>query len=164
MVNSLAMRPPSSDGKSTGYFKPEVTRSNRVVGSTPVESLSMDAALSERAELVKEAMDIQAALGDRNKVGPDGKRLSDHDYHEWRRRAQYALAARQRRMHDLKEHVRKLRQQTTLVESGVSDTSDRGLLKSAYELLRKLAKEGVDFDTQEQAQMDVFRAHLQGAA
>lgn len=130
------------------------------VSATPVSSLTLDEALEERRVLVEESHDIQAQLGDRNKM-VEGRRMSETEYNEWRSKAVHALNVRQTRMAALKEHVRKLRAAASVTEAGITDTSDLGLLRSCSLLLRKLAREGVEFEPGEQAVLDVVRARLQ---
>jgi hypothetical protein len=126
----------------------------------PLEGLTLDEALAERQKLINEASDIQAALSDKDKKHPDGTRMSDTEYWDWRKRAIFALRARQRRMSELKEFVRKERYKANAVAADLKDLSDIGLLQAAYGLLRTLSREGVDITEKEQALMDVIRDRL----
>jgi hypothetical protein len=130
----------------------------------PVESLTLDEAIAERQRLVKTTMDAQDELSDRNRIGTDGKRISAHDYWAWHRTVSKVVRDNQHRMGLLREHIRKMRQRSSVAEAKVEDVTDRGLLKSAYELLCTLAREDVDFDAHEQALMDVIRERIQGTS
>lgn len=54
---------------------------------------------------------IQAQFTDMDKRGPDGERLTEHEWHNWRKRANYALQCRLREKRQLKTalaHARRI--------------------------------------------------------
>lgn len=127
-----------------------------------VEDMTLDEAIAERQRLIRETMDAQDVLSDRNRLDPDGKRVSAHAYWEWHRGVSKQVRDNQHRMGLLRERIRQLRQVSTSRTAKVQDSTDLGLLTSAYNLLKTLVNEGVDLDPDEQALLDTIRERVQG--
>lgn len=72
-----------------------------------VDPKNMEDALAIKDRVVGEIQDIQAQLSNRNKEEFDGARMESHEYHEWRRRAAYALRVKQAHLRKIKEWMRK---------------------------------------------------------
>jgi len=120
------------------------------VSDVAVSRLTRDQALAERDTLVVEIQKIQEALGERGRGDAD-----------WRKRALGAMGIRQRRLSALKRHLGALRDAALAATAKIGDTSDFGLLASSHALFRRLASEGVDYDEEEQALVDLIRQHVQ---
>lgn len=56
------------------------------------EPKSFDDAEERIDQLVIDARLIEAQVGDKNKLGPDGQRMPENEYNQWRSRATWALA------------------------------------------------------------------------
>ncbi len=71
-----------------------------------VVSVEYQAALDRRAALVVEKQKVEASLGMRNMM-IDGRRLRDHDYHQWRDGALQKKSRLDAELAELKEWLRK---------------------------------------------------------
>jgi hypothetical protein len=121
------------------------------------DARKLEEALLERSKLVTEVLDIQTSLGDKNRRGPDGKRMEGKVYWDWRGKAMQALAIKQKRIVELKTQIRAHHGATTVEVAGLESTDDESLLKAAYELLRTLHDEEVEFDAKELALIETLR-------
>jgi hypothetical protein len=106
------------------------------------EPASVEEAEARMAELVLDMREIEVQLGDRNRTGSDGQRLSSDEYHAWRQRASVALVYKQREYQLLKRWVRNRRRRATAEVLDVAPAGAPGLLLQAWQLLRQLSREG----------------------
>jgi hypothetical protein len=112
---------------------------------------------------VEENQDIQAQLTNKDKRHPDGRRYTDHEYHDWRSRAVMAWRHGVAEQRVLKEAVKIARRRfnTDVPLLAVEElTSPDALIHAAYVLLRRLATEGVEIDDGEQRIIDALDAYL----
>lgn len=59
-----------------------------------------------RDELVIAIQDMQQQMANRNKLGPDGRRLEEHEYWSWRNKARIAHLARLEELRRIKAWIR----------------------------------------------------------
>jgi hypothetical protein len=110
------------------------------------------------ARLRGEMLDIEAQLGDRDRRGVDGARLSQMAFAEWRQRAKWS--ARQRGAEIVYLQVWIAKREHNQIEGlyrrmKLDSESPESLLAAAYKVLRSLARERrVTFDLEEQAVID----------
>lgn len=97
---------------------------------------TLDEALNEKAKLVVEIQDIQVQLGNRNRTNEQGERLEGKTYWEWRNKATWALAQKQKRVAALKAFIREESKKKTQDKS-----SDLSMLQKAYKLLEFIKNE-----------------------
>ena len=111
---------------------------------------------------VEENQGIQAQLSDRNRTHADGRRFTDHEYHEWRSRAVAAWrfgVAEQRVMKEaVKIAHRRFNTNTPLRDAADLVTPD-ALIHAAHVLLKRLAGE-VELDDEEQRIIDALDSYL----
>jgi len=74
------------------------------------EPTSPEEADSRRAELTSDVQDIQAQLGDKQRQGDDGSRLSSREYWTWKKRAQHALNQKLEELRAIKLWIKEHRQ------------------------------------------------------
>lgn len=110
------------------------------------------------ARLRGEILDIEAQLGDRDRKGIDGARLSQMAFSEWRQRAKWS--ARQRGAEIVYLQLWIAKRQHNRIEAAyrrmqLDPESPDSLLAANYKVLRCLARERrVAFDEEEQAVLD----------
>lgn len=126
-----------------------------------VEPVSVEEAEWRMAELRLEMRQIEVQLGDRNRTGPDGQRLPSHEYHAWRQRASVALAYKQSEYQLLKRWVQTRRRQVVADELQVDPDDATSLLLQAWQLLKRLSREGrVEYEDEEWVFVDLVHRHL----
>lgn len=116
---------------------------------------SVAAALKERDEVTKSILDIQAQLGDRDKRGPGGQRMTEQAYWQWRKGSTYALTQLQKRALELKAYLRE--QNAPAIPPSL--TTAESLLRAAHGAMKKLARE-VDLDPDERTVLDALHSYL----
>lgn len=122
-----------------------------------------EAAEARRAQLVLETQEIAADMANRNKTDEAGRRVTGHEYHEWRSRAVYALTSKTKELAALKLAMKTYNRRADLLragEIGVDPTDPVQILARAYRLFRRLQADGVDYDPDELALLDVMRGFL----
>ena len=119
----------------------------------------------ERLALVEKLQAIQVDLGDRNRINrTTGQRITDHEYWEWRRKATGAQRFVQGRLQRLNAWLKS--QRTTLNAKlqarDLPDANDPiALLTAACNVIRGLARDGIELDAYEQGVCDLVREFLQ---
>lgn len=91
-------------------------------------------------DLVFEVQGIQTDLGNKNRTHEDGTRFSEHEYWDWRSRAQGALRHRLDEQRALKRHVRDLRvaqYQTTVGQDRVAKRAPFAIIDSLVAAYRE---------------------------
>ena len=125
-------------------------------GREAEEPQTLDDCQDRMDTLVSEIREIQCELGNKNKRGPDGQRLSSKDYHEWRSRATKALRYKQEEHQFLRRWRSKyLKRKLVEANEGKDCTSILFQLCTACRnLLARSGKEGNDdiIETLEDAQ------------
>lgn len=113
-------------------------------------------------KLVDNNQGIQAQLSNQNRTHPDGRRFTDHEYHEWRGRAVAAWrhgVAEQRALKEaLKTARRRFNTDTPLRDASDLTTPD-ALIHAAHVLLKRIAGE-IEIDDEEQRIIDALDAYL----
>ena len=105
-----------------------------------------------------EVMDIECQLGDKNRQGVDGARLSQMAFGEWRQRAKWSARQRAAEIRYLQVWI--ARREYNRVEAAyrrmkLDPEAPESLLAANYRVLRSLARERrVTFDQEEQAVID----------
>lgn len=109
---------------------------------------------------VGEVQGLQAQLGDRNRTNGEGNRLSDHEYHAWRSRANVALRHMLERQRGLKEALKTARRRfnpDTMLATELK--TPEALIHAALATLRKLSGE-VEMEPEEQRVIDALDVYL----
>jgi hypothetical protein len=111
------------------------------------------------------AQRIQEQLGNRNAMTVDGVRLSSREYWEWRNRAAAALRHETAELRRLNAWLKA--QRTTVarclvggVLAGLDLDDPTELLTAACGLIKRLARDGVPLDADEQAIVDAMDRYL----
>jgi len=105
-----------------------------------------------------EMLDIEAQLGDRDRKGIDGARLSQMAFSEWRQRAKWSARQRGAEINHLRWWIAK--RERNQIEGlyrrmKLDPEAPESLLAAGYKVLRSLARERrVTFDQEEQAVID----------
>lgn len=73
---------------------------------------------AEKDELIASIQDIESQLALKDKHDEDGRRLSDHEYHEWRGKAVAARRHLLKELREVKAELEKDQQQRTAIEKG----------------------------------------------
>lgn len=119
----------------------ELRRRRAQHGVNFVPPRTLEEAETRRLELVKAIQQIEAQLGNRNALGPDGVRLSEHEYWEWHNRAVRAKQNIVAELTDLKLWTRNINRQRAakLAKVTPSDVNDPvALLFAAYGVFQRL--------------------------
>ena len=110
-------------------------------------------------KLVSEVRDIQTELGNKNKRGSDGKRLSSKDYHEWRGRALKACRFKQEEHQFLKRW--KSKYHADKLKEAYEGTDCTAVLLRLTEATRTLLREvGMEGHESETVSLDEAQAFL----
>ena len=108
-----------------------------------------------RLEKVERLQEIQAQLGDRNRARPDGTRMSDEEFWEWRQRAVRAQKHAQREVQRLKVWLKDQRARAqALIEGREGVAPDLRDPREAIAAVLRIAKQVEDLTPQEQAAID----------
>ena len=118
-----------------------------------------EAADEERATLIREIRDIQYQLGDRNKLGEDGERMNYIDYAEWRRKARFAIKAKEEQLADVKKWL-KDNPQPQIGMAAASDGVEEELLEVYQCATRLLAAVDLRNRALYAASLDVLRERV----
>jgi hypothetical protein len=114
-----------------------------------------------RARFVGDIERISLQLGDRNKLNADGKRLTDHEYHTWRKSALCALNARRVVVRRLNIWLDAARRQAQVSKThGPVVSASYAMVDAAYRLFQQLAKDDVEFEEDEWKVVESLRAYL----
>lgn len=107
--------------------------------------------------------EICSQLSDKNKTDEQGRRVSYHDYHDWRKRAVYAMEAKKRELRLLKLWRKRAHEQKAKKTFDENDPGD--LLYDAYNLIKQVFRDYGEDDIKpgEQERMDKYRDWLRGA-
>jgi nuclear transport factor 2 (NTF2) superfamily protein len=132
---------------------------------TPPKTL--EEASKRIVELQNEVHEICSQLSDKDKRDARGVRVSYRDYHDWRKRAIYAMESRKRelRLTKLWQKNENIRLQEE-ANSRVFDDNDPGdLLFDAYNLIKEIFRSygSDDIKPSEQERLDKYRDWLRGA-
>ena len=123
-------------------------RSRTITFKTPD---NYDECLNRMDNLINSIQDIQTDLSDRNRTDSENRRLSEHAFHEWRKKALKALRYKEREHLFLKGWKRSyLDQKNDLA----GNDGKLALAKSMYQVAKKacsiLGWEEVDTETKEE--------------
>lgn len=115
---------------------------------------TMDDAEERLADISDECVLIQAQLSNQNHNDENGRRLTAHEYHQWRARATWALAKKRIEQRKLKRWIDARKQAAFQIESGVTNPSNVVELMGA---LVKIVKTNnwSDLTPQEQAVLEL---------
>lgn len=117
--------------------------------------------------LTERTLDMQAQLADRARVYPDGhefagRRMTDHDYHEWRAKCVYALNKTIADMRAAKADLRDARME--MHSERVPEVMERevpDILPTLYRLAKRAITEyGYAPSPKEQEALDLYRSEL----
>ena len=126
-----------------------------------VEPASLTDAELQRRHLTEKIGDIATQLSDRDRRHPDGTRFTDHEYHDWRRRALGALRAHERVLRQINDWIKQERRNARALETASLDDKEMfQRINAAYKLFVKLREEGVDFTPEEWTIIEQLRACL----
>lgn len=112
---------------------------------------------ARRKELIAEVQGIQAQLGDKQRTGKDHRRLSPKEYWTWRKKAQAALNHKLSLLRQTKAWIREHRQNNL---PPIDPISAVGYLSNLYQIIMTLKDEEVDFDEDEEREIDAAGAFL----
>lgn len=80
---------------------------------------SIEAAEEESLDLSTDIDMITAQLADKDRTHEDGSRFTEHEYHQWRYRAVFALKAKTARRRRLKAWIKAANIEAARIEAGV---------------------------------------------
>jgi hypothetical protein len=104
--------------------------------------------------LTEERLLIQAQLSNKNHLDENGRRLNDHEYHEWRQRATWALSKKTIECRRLKRWIDEHKQEAARIEAGVErPTNVVELVGALVQIIR--ASAWADMTPREQAVIDL---------
>ena len=85
---------------------------------------SLDEAHDLHVELTDECLMIQAQLSNKDHRDENGRRFTDHEYHEWRARATWALAKKRQHVRWLKRWIATRKDEANRIEAGVANPTN----------------------------------------
>lgn len=119
------------------------------------KGMSLDGANERRAEITRDIQSIQAQLGDKQRSGDDGKRLSSDQYWSWRKVQQELLNGKLEELRQIKTVIRDQRSSVA-----TEYYSAREHIQNLHSILVNLASEGVDMDEDEQERITAANDYL----
>jgi hypothetical protein len=128
---------------------------------------SFDDAEERIDQLVIDARLIEAQVGDRNKLGTNGERMSDIEYYQWRSRATWALAMKRGEIDFLKGWRRRRQKEfdrMVVSQNFKVDLDDPvSMLFAANSVMHRVLS-GNPISQQDQRFMDLVRDYLRDVA
>lgn len=119
---------------------------------------SLHEAESRRAQLTLDVQNIQAQLGDKQRVDENGQRLTSNEYWAWKKKAQRVLNQRLVELRMTKEWIRKTKKRLSIPVIEVSKETHLeesvGHLRQVHAVLVSLQNEEVEFTEEERIQID----------
>lgn len=92
--------------------------SEKIVADQPMP-LSRAAAEQEILDLSENIEMIQAQLAEKNHLDENGRRLNDHEYHQWRSRAVWAMQKKIGQRRRIKAWLKQVCMESVRIEAGV---------------------------------------------
>ena len=125
------------------------------------EPASLTDAEVRRRHLAEKIGDIATQLADRDRRHADGKRFTDKEYHDWRRRALGAMRAHERVLRQVNDWIKHERRRQHAEKSMPPEQLDAfRIIDRAYKLFVKLREEEVEFTAEEWADIELLRNYL----
>lgn len=117
-------------------------------------------ALNRRDELAAEITRLQALLADKDKKSTVGRRMSPHDYHEWRSRTIRSLSEKIEELQSLKIVIRENQNKTEVRKAEYKPS--RPFLSTCFSVLGllKTLRDEVDLDEEELFLIELFNENL----
>ena len=129
-----------------------------------IEPRNVEEARRIADEFMTDIQKIQCHLTNKNVTKPDGTRMSEKEYWEWREKAKHALLMRQQKYRRVKTWIREHQNLERATEfTGTIDPRDpRALLSNLLRLTRRIVvSTAYQLSDDEQAVLDVVRDYFQ---
>lgn len=126
--------------------------------NTYEEPTNLDNAEEFRVRLTGDIQIIQAQLGDRQRLGDNGKRLSSREYWLWKKDARCELNRKLDNLRAVKLWIRD--NNSKKIDDGYPIGLAVRHVSNLYQLLQRLKEEGVEMDDSEEIQISEAREFL----
>lgn len=127
---------------------------------TPPMPATLEAAEQHYLELSEQIESIQAQLSSANHVDENGVRLSDHEYHQWRSRAVWALNKKLGERRRIKAWLKTANLEASRIAAGVENPKNVVELVGALSRALKDAVGGENLTVQEQLLLKLAEAYI----